>query len=98
MSEKKSGAVAKERLQVVLIHDRASISPEIMEKIKEEIIGVLSKYMNINRADMEIALENDSDSVALVANIPVNSMRHVRWKIYGAVKVSLFFYLENLFV
>ena len=78
MSEKKSGAVAKERLQVVLIHDRASISPEIMEKIKEEIIGVLSKYMNINRKDMEISLENDSDSVALVANIPVNSMRHAR--------------------
>lgn len=78
MGEKKSGTVAKERLQVVLIHDRASISPEIMEKIKEEIITVLSKYMNINRADMEIALENDSDSVALVANIPVNSMRHSR--------------------
>lgn len=78
MGEKKSGAVAKERLQVVLIHDRASISPEIMEHIKEEIISVLSKYMNINRADMEIALENDSDSVALVANIPVNSMRHAR--------------------
>ena len=78
MAEKKSGAVAKERLQVVLIHDRASISPEIMEKIKEEIITVLSKYMNINRTEMEIALENDSDSVALVANIPVNSMRHAR--------------------
>lgn len=78
MSEKKSGAVAKERLQVVLIHDRASVSPEIMEKIKEEIIAVLSKYMNINRTEMEIALENDSDSVALVANIPVNSMRHAR--------------------
>ena len=78
MSEKKSGSIAKERLQVVLIHDRASISPEIMEKIKEEIITVLSKYMNINRTEMEIALENDSDSVALVANIPVNSMRHAR--------------------
>ena len=61
-----------------MIHDRASISPEIMEKIKEEIITVLSKYMNINRTEMEIALENDSDSVALVANIPVNSMRHAR--------------------
>ena len=78
MSEKKSGAVAKERLQVVLIHDRASISPEIMEKIKEEIIAVLSKYMKINRTEMEIALQNDADSVALVANIPVNSMRHAR--------------------
>ncbi|MCR5833551.1 MAG: cell division topological specificity factor MinE [Selenomonadaceae bacterium] len=76
--EKRSGTVAKERLQVVLIHDRATVSPEIMDKIKEEIIAVLSKYMNINRTDMEIALETDSDSVALVANIPVNSMRHAK--------------------
>ena len=40
-------AVAKERLQVVLIHDRASISPEIMEKIKEEIIIVLHTDSNV---------------------------------------------------
>lgn len=75
-SEKKSGQIAKERLQVVLIHDRASVSPELMENLKNEIIGVISKYMVINKKDMEISLANDSDSVALVANIPVNSLRH----------------------
>ena len=63
--EKKSGQIAKERLQVVLIHDRA-----------DDIITVISKYMVINKNDMEISLANDSDSVALVANIPVNSLRH----------------------
>lgn len=77
-SEKKSGQIAKERLQVVLIHDRASVSPEIMEQLKSDIISVLSKYMDINRNEMEITLENDSNSVALVANIPVNSMRHAK--------------------
>lgn len=74
--EKKSGQIAKERLQVVLIHDRASVSPELMDKLKNEIIGVISKYMDINKSEMEISLANDSDSVALVANIPVNSLRH----------------------
>ena len=74
--EKRSGKIAKERLQVVLIHDRASVSPEIMENLKNEIIGVISKYMVINKNEMEISLANDSDSVALVANIPVNSLRH----------------------
>ncbi len=74
--EKKSGQIAKERLQVVLIHDRASVSPEIMDRIKDDIITVISKYMVINKNDMEISLANDSDSVALVANIPVNSLRH----------------------
>lgn len=75
-NEKKSGQIAKERLQVVLIHDRASVSPEIMDQLKNEIIGVISKYMVINKNDMEISLARDSDSVALVANIPVNSLRH----------------------
>lgn len=76
-SEKKSGQIAKERLQVVLIHDRASVSPEIMDRLKDDIITVISKYMVINKNDMEISLANDADSVALVANIPVNSLRHV---------------------
>ena len=74
--EKKSGKIAKERLQVVLIHDRASVSPELMEQLKNDIIAVISKYMVINKNDMEISLANDSESVALVANIPVNSLRH----------------------
>ena len=77
-SEKRSGQIAKERLQVVLIHDRASVSPEMMDQLKNDIIGVISKYMVINKNDMEISLANDADSVALVANIPVNSMRHAR--------------------
>ncbi|MBR4904772.1 MAG: cell division topological specificity factor MinE [Selenomonadaceae bacterium] len=72
MFDKKSGIIAKERLQVVLIHDRIIVSSELMEQIKEEISGALSKYVNVNRADMEIALANDSDSATLIANIPVN--------------------------
>ena len=76
--DKKSGQIAKERLQVVLIHDRACVSPETMEQLKGDIITVLSKYMDINRSAMEISLENDSDSVALVANIPVTALRHAK--------------------
>ena len=71
-----SGKVAKKRLQMVLIQDRASVSPEVMEKLRDDIIKVISKYMVINQSDMEISLENVEDSVALVANIPVQNMRH----------------------
>ena len=77
-NEKKSGQIAKERLQLVLVHDRASVSPEIMEQLKNDIIAVISKYMDINKSGMEISLANDSDSVALVANIPVQSIHHAR--------------------
>ncbi len=71
----KSGKVAKKRLQMVLIQE-ASVSPEVMAKLRDDIIQVISKYMVIDKTDMEISLENVDDSVALVANIPVQNMRH----------------------
>lgn len=74
--KEKSGKIARDRLKVVLIHDRANISPEVMENLKNDIIKVISKYMDINKEDMDISLADDDDSVALVANIPVNSMKH----------------------
>ncbi len=79
-SEKKSAQTAKERLQVVLIHDRASVAPEVLDQMKDEIIAVTSKYMDLNKNGMEISLANDSESVALVVNIPVNSLHHSKKK------------------
>ena len=71
-----SSKVAEQRLKFVLLNDRANISPEIMEKIKNDIIQVISHYMDIDKEAMDISLENDANSVALVANIPVSSMKH----------------------
>ena len=75
-SERSSREIARDRLKVVLIHDRANISPEVMDHLRSDIIRVISNYMEINQRDMEITLANDEDSVALVANIPVNKMKH----------------------
>ena len=68
--------MAEQRLKFVLLNDRANISPEIMEQIKNDIIQVISHYMDIDKEAMDISLENDANSVALVANIPVSSMKH----------------------
>lgn len=75
-TEKSSKEIARDRLKVVLIHDRANVSPEVMEQLKNDIIRVISNYMEINQQEMDISLANDADSVALVANIPVNRMKH----------------------
>ncbi len=75
-NEKSSRQIAKDRLQVVLVHDRASVSPKVMEQMQNEIIRVVSKYMEIDTKSVEISLADDSNSVALVANIPVNKMKH----------------------
>jgi cell division topological specificity factor len=62
---------AKERLQVVLIHDRADISAGMMESLRKDIISVISNYMDISEDGIELQLEKEKSSVALVANIPV---------------------------
>ena len=51
-----SGKVAHNRLKVVLIHDRANVSPEMMENLRNDIIEVISKYMDINKKEMKISL------------------------------------------
>ena len=66
---------AKERLRLVLVHDRAMVSPGLLESLKEELIQVLSKYMEIDEQHLEVNLDKSDDSVALVANIPVRKMK-----------------------
>lgn len=75
-NQKTSKEIAKDRLKVILIHDRANISPEVMQALKNDIIEVISHYMDINKNEMEISLENDDNSVALLANIPVNRIKN----------------------
>ncbi|HEX6970966.1 MAG TPA: cell division topological specificity factor MinE [Limnochordia bacterium] len=70
-----SKKAAKERLRLVLVHDRASISPHLLETLKGELIGVISKYMEIDESGLQVNFGRDHDSVALVANIPIRSMK-----------------------
>lgn len=70
-----SKEIAKERLRLVLVHDRVNVSPQFMEVLKEDMIKVISNYMEINEKEMEVSLTHSNTSVALVANIPVNRMK-----------------------
>lgn len=70
-----SAEVAKERLRLVLVHDRTSVSPQFLETLKEELIAVISRYMEIDEAHMDVALTSGENQVALVANIPVRRMK-----------------------
>lgn len=72
----KSKDIAKERLRLVLVHDRVNVSPQFMEVLKEDMIKVISNYMEINEKEMEVSLtQTHTSQVALVANIPVNRMK-----------------------
>ena len=52
--KKSSGSVAKDRLKLVLVSDRANCSPELMEQIKNDIINVISKYVEIDAEGLDI--------------------------------------------
>lgn len=67
--------VAKERLRLVLVHDRSSISPQMLESLKSDLITVISNYMEIDEEALEVSLDSSEDQVALVANIPVKRMK-----------------------
>lgn len=70
-----SSQKAKDRLKIVLIHDRTDISPQLLDSLRNEIIQVLTKYMDIDEKKIEIDLDHDEKAVALVANIPVISIK-----------------------
>jgi cell division topological specificity factor len=71
--------VAKDRLKLILIHDRGEIAPEVIEKIREEILEVISKYIDIQVDDVEISVNKSDDqgenTSALIANIPIKGIR-----------------------
>ncbi|MDR1020384.1 MAG: cell division topological specificity factor MinE [Synergistaceae bacterium] len=73
-----SGKIAKNRLQLVLLHDRSDISPEMLENLKRDIIAVIKNYVEIDENRIELDLEREDSSVALVANIPVMTVRRQR--------------------
>ncbi len=67
--------IAKQRLQLVLVHDRVNVSPQFMEVLKDDMIKVISNYMEINEQEMEVNLTSSKSQVALIANIPVHRMK-----------------------
>ena len=67
--------VARERLRLVLIHDRSVVSPELINALKADLIQVIQQYMDIDVESLLVNLENEDDSMALIANIPIKSLK-----------------------
>ncbi|MBQ9886020.1 MAG: cell division topological specificity factor MinE [Lachnospiraceae bacterium] len=76
-----SGNVAKDRLKLLLVSDRSNCSPEIMEAIKNDILKVISKYMDVDTEGLEIQLTQTESDIsgktvpALYANIPIKDIK-----------------------
>lgn len=70
-----SKKAAKDRLRLVLVHDRASLSPSLLESLKGDLIQVISKYLEIDEEGLEVSFDQEQESMALIANIPVRRVR-----------------------
>lgn len=64
---------AKSRLKLVLSHDRASISPGVLQMIKKDILSVIKKYVEVDGRRMQVSITEDSEKVELTANIPIKN-------------------------
>ena len=75
-----SKEIAKDRLKLILIHDRSDLSPELLELIKGEIMKVISSYAEIDSSEVDIRLtrtdESEGNAPALVANIPIRKVKN----------------------
>lgn len=69
--EKASGETARQRMQVVLMHDRLDLTPDTLECLKNEIMEVLQRYMEIDHNSIKVDLEQGKEYTALVSNVHI---------------------------
>ena len=68
---RKSANQAKERLQLVLIHDRTNLNSSALEALKDELIEVISRHIDIDPESVNIEMNQDGRQQRLVADIPI---------------------------
>ena len=75
---KRSAKSAKERLQLVLVHDRTDMTQIEMEALRDDILAVISRHVNIDPDGVHIDLQRDGREQRLVADIPLRSVTRRR--------------------
>ncbi len=75
--EDSSKNVAKERLKLVLVHDRANCSPDFLEEVKEDLLKALKGHIDFdeNGLDIKITEAEENGRPALIASIPIKNMK-----------------------
>lgn len=76
--------IAKDRLKLVLVHDRVNCSSQVLEMLKNDILKVITNYMEIDEEELDIQITqtptdtNGEAMPTLYANIPIKSMKKAR--------------------
>lgn len=73
-----SGQTAKDRLQLVLMHDRSDLSPMQLQQLKDEILEVISRYVEFDPERVEIDLTSEDRASMIKAEIPIEGGKRRR--------------------
>lgn len=69
--QESSKKIAKDRLQFILIQDRIKLSPQQMQSMKQELLNVLVKYLDVDSGNIKMDVDRHDGMMALVANFPI---------------------------
>lgn len=70
-----SSTTARERLRLVLLSDHLALAPDVVESLKTDLLAVISRYVEVDAPNMDVTFEQRDREVAMLANIPIKSMR-----------------------
>jgi cell division topological specificity factor len=86
--QKPSGTTARERLQLVLAHDRSDLNPELLEQMRREILAVVQRYVEIDLDSCDVSLETEDRVTALLANLPIKRTRSQPLPVQGEAEAT----------
>lgn len=69
-----SGATAKERLRLVLMTDHLALAPELIDRMKRDLVEVISRYVEVDQEKVEVNFEREDKALAMLANIPIRAV------------------------
>jgi cell division topological specificity factor len=67
--------IAKDRLRLVLVHDRSMLPPETLDALRKELIEVVSRYFEVDHATLSMDVQRTRESWALMVNLPLRRAR-----------------------